>query len=107
MSEGHVMNNVDNIGNMESILDNTKDLIKDTDKVLTKLEANLSSYEKLSEYYYSDQRMKDLDDDEHGLLPADLKRGVLDEDSIWNMQEDYREVALRLIETGTRMLRCK
>ena len=30
--------------------------------------------------------------DEAGNLPPDLKRGVLSEDSIWNLLSDYRDI---------------
>ena len=36
--------------------------------------------------------MKIFADDEAGLLPADLKRGVLSEDGIWNLLVDVREL---------------
>ena len=39
----------------------------------------------LAEYYASDDWKRDFADDEAGLLPKDLKRGVLSEDSIWNV----------------------
>lgn len=38
----------------------------------------------------------DRADDEAGLLPADLKRGVLSEDGIWNALEEYRELETRM-----------
>ena len=39
----------------------------------------------LAEYYGSDEWKQDFADDEAGLLPKDLKRGVLSEDGIWNL----------------------
>ena len=39
----------------------------------------------LAEYYASDEWKQDFTDDEAGLLPKDLKRGVLSEDGIWNV----------------------
>jgi hypothetical protein len=39
----------------------------------------------LAEYYGSDDWKRDFADDEAGLLPKDLKRGVLSEDGIWNV----------------------
>ena len=39
----------------------------------------------LAEYYASDEWKQDFADDEAGLLPKDLKRGVLSEDGIWNL----------------------
>ena len=39
----------------------------------------------LAEYYASNEWKQDFADDEAGLLPKDLKRGVLSEDGIWNV----------------------
>ena len=46
----------------------------------------------LSKYYGSELWKQDLAADEAGNLPADLKRGVLSEDGIWNLLSDYREM---------------
>ena len=52
----------------------------------------LDKYEKmqyaiaaLSNYYSNDEWKQDFADDEAGILPKDLKRGVLSEDGIWNV----------------------
>ena len=39
----------------------------------------------LAEYYGSDEWKQDFADDEAGILPKELKRGVLSEDGIWNI----------------------
>ena len=36
--------------------------------------------------------IQDFAADEAGILPPDLKRGVLSEDGIWNLLSDYRDV---------------
>ncbi|MBR5722286.1 MAG: DUF4298 domain-containing protein [Oscillospiraceae bacterium] len=41
----------------------------------------------LSDYYGSDAWKRDFAADEAGLLPKDLKRGVLSEDGIYNLLE--------------------
>ncbi len=46
----------------------------------------------LSKYYDSELWKLDLAADEAGNLPADLERGVLSEDGIWNLLSDYREI---------------
>ena len=46
----------------------------------------------LSAYYGSDNWRKDYADDEAGLLPKNLKRGVLSEDGIWNLLSDWEEL---------------
>ena len=39
----------------------------------------------LTEYYESKEWKQDFADDEAGLLPKDLKRGVLSEDGLWDL----------------------
>ena len=46
----------------------------------------------LSRYYGSELWKQDFAADEAGILPPDLKRGVLSEDGIWNLLSDYREI---------------
>ena len=49
----------------------------------------------LTEYLDSDQRLRDYELDEQGLLPKDLKRGVLSQDALYNFLTDSkRSVAM-------------
>ena len=50
----------------------------------------------LDKYYGSDLWRQDLADDEAGLLPPDLKRGVLSEDGVWNLMVDARRLLNRI-----------
>lgn len=50
----------------------------------------------LNAYYGSDEWKQDLADDEAGLLPREMKRGVLSEDGIWNLLEDNKELLARI-----------
>ena len=66
-------------------------------EAVIKLSAALDDYanvqeclKKLEAYYGSKEWKKDFHNDELGLLPSDLKRGVLSEDAIWNLLEDAR-----------------
>ena len=52
----------------------------------------------LSDYYGSEEWKQDFADDEAGLLPGDLKRGVLSEDAIWNVLSDSRDLEERMGE---------
>ena len=72
-------------------------------KAVTELSAALDNYESVQEditeldnYYGSEMWKQDYADDEAGRLPADLKRGVLSEDGIWNLLSDARELSDRL-----------
>lgn len=46
----------------------------------------------LEVYYTGDDWKRDIADDEAGLLPKDLKRGVLSEDGIYNLLEAFYEL---------------
>ena len=67
------------------------------------LSAALDRYEEVQEdisalkaYYESETWKQDFADDEAGKFPADLRRGVLSEDGIWNLLTDARELVERL-----------
>ena len=68
-------------------------------KAVMQLSAALDNYEAVQEdiaelerYYGSEQWKQDYAADEDGILPADLKRGVLSEDALWNLLSDVREL---------------
>ena len=73
----------------ESYLDEAQQLLRDGESsgslqhLITELEA----------YYASDEWKQDFADDEAELLPKNLKRGVLSEDGIFNLLEEYKEVS--------------
>ena len=47
----------------------------------------------LEAYYESVKWRKDFENDEAGLLPKNLKRGVLSEDRINDLLDEYKEVS--------------
>ena len=70
--------------------------VKRLEAALDKWEDAQEAIAALEEYYGSDLWKQDLADDEAGRLPADLKRGVLSEDGIWNLLTDARDLTARL-----------
>ena len=81
---------------MEEILQGAK-------PVLARLEAALDEFEALAEplaaldaYYGSRDWLGDLEDDARGRLPADLKRGVLSQDEIYDLLTDARRLQQRM-----------
>ena len=52
--------------------------------------------DELDKYYGSDDWRQDFADDEAGLLPADLKRGVLSEDAVYDLITDHNKLMARL-----------
>jgi hypothetical protein len=77
------MNQIERIQYMENLLDFVIKARKEQNKSAKIQEA----IRILAEYYGSNEWKQDFADDEAGLLPKDLKRGVLSEDGIWNILE--------------------
>ena len=84
------------IRQMERHLNRVTAAVKHLEVALDKWEDAQEAIAALNEYYGSDLWKQDLADDEAGRLPADLKRGVLSEDGIWNILTDARDLTARL-----------
>ena len=88
------------IRKMERRLDRALAAVKRLSAALDKWEETQDDIAALNEYYGSGDWRKDYEDDEAGLLPAELKRGVLSEDGIWNLLTDCKELKDRLAASG-------
>ncbi len=86
------------IRQMERRLNRALAAVKRLSTALDKWQEVEADIAALNGYYGSDVWKQDLADDEAGLLPADLKRGVLSEDGIWNLLTDCKEVNERMRE---------
>lgn len=84
------------IRQMERRLDRAVAAVKRLSAALDKYEAVREDITSLDKYYSSDEWRKDFEDDEAGLLPVRLKRGVLTEDAIWDLLSDYNELIEKL-----------
>ena len=89
------MTRIERITHMESLLDKSTEVIGRLEQALEDFTALQTDIAELEAYYTSPQWRKDFEADEAGKLPKDLKRGVLSEDGIWNVLDDYK----RLMET--------
>ncbi len=88
--------------NCKRISEMEQHLIRAT-QTLDTIEAALTQYETiaediriLNEYLGSTAWHQDRADDEAGLLPKELRRGVLSEDAIWNLLERHHGLQERL-----------
>ncbi len=84
------------IRKMERRLNRASTAVKRLEAALDKWEALQEDIAALEEYYGSDLWKQDFADDEAGLLPADLKRGVLSEDALWDLLTACKELKERL-----------
>ena len=83
------MEQIERITRMEALLDKGMETVRRLEKALDDFAALQPDIAELEAYYGKDWR-KDFEADEAGKLPKDLKRGVLSEDGLWNLLEDYR-----------------
>ncbi len=88
------------IRTMEQRMNRAAAAVKRLSVALDKWESAQEDITALGEYYGSDLWRQDFADDEAGLLPADLKRGVLSEDGLWNLLVDVREIDILLKVTA-------
>lgn len=90
------MKQIERIEHMEQNLERATDALRVLNDALDEYEAAQDALHELDIYYGSDTWKQDFSDDEQGRLPNTLKRGVLSEDAIWNVLEDYRALKERL-----------
>ena len=91
------MEQIARIRHMEQLFDLAKEAMEEVMMSLETYEKAQEAIAVLSEYYVSKEWKQDYADDEAGLLPKDLKRGVLSEDGIWNLLSDWQETKTRTI----------
>lgn len=100
-----MMKEYTHITQMESIMDAHSEKLEQLKELLHYLEDNMDDFTKLVAYYYSDQRDADLEADNKGLLDANLKRGVLSEDAIYDVISDYYDCCIKMLELSTAYLK--
>ena len=92
------MTNIERITEMEQRFDRVDEALRALEiavDTITKLEDDIL---KLDAYYSGDEWKADFRADELGLLPQDLKRGVLSEDAIWNLLGRVDAVKHRMLD---------
>jgi len=78
---------------MEDYLDLVLNAMENTPESVTVDEEVKEALYELTDYYENGQWLLDYEIDEQGLLPKDLKRGVLAEDTLYNLldQLEWKE----------------
>lgn len=75
---------IDRIIQMESYFDILKEAVSADEDVIEKDDLLKEYMQVLTRYYESAEWKHDYEMDEKGLLPSELKRGILSEDGFWN-----------------------
>lgn len=92
------MEQIERIKTMEQHLDRASQAVMRLSAALDDYAEAQEALRELNAYYGSDVWKQDFADDEAGLLPNDLKRGVLSEDGIWNVLTDSGNLNSRIKE---------
>ena len=87
---------IERIQQMERCLDRVSQAVMRLSAALDEYADAQDALRQLSDYYGSDLWKHDFATDTAGLLPPDLKRGVLSEDAVWNLLEDVRDLKERM-----------
>ena len=85
------MTQKERIKQMESLFDKSNEVIQQLRQAIDDFRALQETIAELETYYNTDWRT-DFEADEAGLLPAKLKRGVLSEDGLWDLLEEYNRL---------------
>lgn len=93
------------ITRMEHHLNDASAALADFASSLEKLQAAQIWIHELDRYYGSEEWHRHREADDHGELPERLPRGVLSEDTIYDLLSDNRALAIQMLETATEMLK--
>ena len=83
------MTQAERIAHMESILDKANSALLTAQDDPGSLDALQDLVKELEAYYTGPLWKQDYDDDRAGRLPQWLKRGVLSEDAVYNLLEEW------------------
>lgn len=86
------------IAAMEAAFDRTAAAVKALDEALDAYETVHADIDRLTSYLDSGAWREDYDADESGLVPRDMKRGVLSEDGLYNLLGDIVRVNEKMQE---------
>lgn len=83
---------LERIQSMEQALNEATSVVEALQEALARYEAVLPQFRALEGYYEGPLWRRDYDDDNAGKLPADLPRGVLTEDALYDLLCDHDQL---------------
>ena len=93
---------VERIKKMEAKLDDVTPKIKAFEDSLENMKKVFEDMKVLSDYYSKDWKA-DYEADENGKIPKDLKRGVLGQDTLYDLFERYYEIGRDMNELSEKI----
>ena len=92
MTERNVRDAVERICKVEAYFDLLQNALKERPDAIWREPSMGDALRSLTEYYENGQWLHDYELDEQGLLPKDLKRGVLSQDGVYNLLDAVKEM---------------
>ena len=86
------------IAAMEAAFDRTADAVHALDRALDDYETVKVDIDRLTDYLETGAWREDFEADEAGMIPKELKRGVLSEDGLYNLLGDIVSLHERMQE---------
>ena len=99
------MEQIERIQHYETLLDRIAPVLENLEEALDAFESIQEYVKELAAYYEDEDWREDFEADEAGKLPADLKRGVLSEDGIYDVLSDHYALTIRLLDTVSTILK--
>ena len=99
------MGQIERIQHYETLLDRITPVLENLEEALDAFEGIQEDVKELAAYYEDDDWREDFEADEAGKLPADLKRGVLSEDGIYDVLSGHYALTIRLLDTVSTILK--
>ena len=99
------MEQIERIQHYEKLLDRIAPVLENLEEALDAFEGIQEDVKELAAYYEDDDWREDFEADEAGKLPADLKRGVLSEDGIYDVLSSHYALTIRLLDTVSTILK--
>ena len=99
------MEQIERIQHFEMLLDRVAPVLGHLEEALDAFEGIQEDVKELAAYYEDDDWREDFEADEAGKLPADLKRGVLSEDGIYDVLSGHYALTIRLLDTVSTILK--
>ncbi|WP_461813198.1 DUF4298 domain-containing protein [Faecalimonas sp.] len=95
----------EHVEQMSNLMANRRKLIENMEALLNELDLQQKDFEILNEYFGSEQRMQDIEEDEKGNIPTSLNRGALSEDELYDVICDNRDLMIHMMEIALKGLK--
>ena len=103
------MNQIERIHRMEHNLASAAKAVQTLSDALDAYTAVRPQLQELICYYESPQWLADYDADNAGLIPSDLKRGVLSQDTVYNLLTEHQRLlnVIKQLAKGIEEFECR